>query len=237
MKSGLFRYGWFSIYIFFHLRDPEHVLPTKGNHFANPFCKGKHGNSLTMHSDVAQHLLSSAEMKKILDPTEASGSCFLSKKNAITHHCSTQWVLITLLLCLLCNHSSPRSLFLLFCWVGGQTAESMTGSAGPFQEQVIISTCPSSNHPCEKGNGIAPTLQLGNLNIQWLVKSYTARLRQSMHSVSFLEIFDSTAKSHSFFLSESLKDLLLQFYLKSVVYTFYSNIHVPKPKASALDKQ
>lgn len=112
----------------------------------------------------------------------------------------------------------------------------MTGSAGPFQEQVIISACPYSNHPRENGNGIAPMLQLGNLSIQWLVKSYTGRLRQSMHSVSF-EIFDSAANPYSFVLSESLKQFLLQFYLKSVVCIYFILMHVIKPEASALDNQ
>jgi len=38
-----------------------------------------------------------------------------------------------------------------------------------------------------------------------------------MHSVSFLEIYDSATNPHSSFLSESLKQLLLQFPLKSVM--------------------
>lgn len=135
------------------------------------------------------------------------------------HHCSTQWFLITLLLCLMCNSSPLGSLPVLFCWLGGQIAECTTGSAGPVQLDLSRSLS-QRVHPLttsvKMGNVIAPVLQLGNLNVKWLVKSYTGRLGQSVHSVSFLEIYDSAANPPSSFLSESLKQFLLQFSLKSV---------------------
>lgn len=152
--------------------------------------------------------------KKILDPIEASGNYFfLSRENAITQTSSLFYPMIFnyftfMSLVQLLTSRIIASPFLPIrmanCWTYNHFCRPY--SAG--SEQVSVSICPSSDHLCENGDGIALILHLENLNIKWLVKTYRGK---SMHSISFLKI----SSPHSSFLYESLKWLLLQFSLKS----------------------
>lgn len=186
-SKGLSRYSWFFICVF-RLRATKCFTRWRKS-LCQSTPKENHGNSLTMHSDMAQHLLPSNEEKVILDPIESSGSYFLSRENAITQTSSLFCTMIFNYLAFmsLVQLLTSRIIPLLFCWLGRETAECTTGSAGSFCLGLSrsLSQCVNSPASVKMGDGIALVLQLGNLNIKWLVNIYTGRLGQSMHPISW----------------------------------------------------